>query len=248
MLEFHKHTNEDGEVLILRRIPANRITKNNFSWPSGVGAVVECPDWEPINKCGHGLHGWPWGFGLGEGCDYDIIGDIWLVIGCKPEDVVGELEGGVKCKFRRGIIRLEGNFGDAMNVVGKGFAKCVEAASDAQQTAKGAPLNAIQSGYSSNAAANGYSSKAAANGYSSKAAANGDYSNAAASGKNTLAAVVGNGGRVRVGERGAFAVPYYSDIDGWRFLAGKVGENGIKADTWYKAKNGQLSECANQTI
>jgi hypothetical protein len=198
MLEFHKTTNEDGEVLIL-------LTHNRFVWPSGVGTVIECPDWLPTNKCGNGLRGWPWGFGLGDGCDYDIIDDVWLVIGCKPEDVVGELKGGAKCKFRRGIIRLEGSFGDAMNAMKVGFAKCVE-----------------------------------------ESAANGDYAKSAANGDYTLAVVLGHGGRVKVGNRGAFALGCYSEKDGWRFFCGKPGENGIKKDTWYCVLNGNLVECDSQ--
>jgi len=48
--------------------------------------------------------------------------------------------------------------------------------------------------------------------------------------------------RVRVGDRGAFAIPYWTDADGWRFLCGKVGENGIKPDTWYRVVKGQIAE------
>ena len=98
MLNFHAHTNDEGEVLILKRIPQSRETYGGFTWPIGVGSVVECPDWNADPVCGGGLHGWPWGWGLGEGSDYDIIGDVWLVLGAKPEDVVGELEGGASVR------------------------------------------------------------------------------------------------------------------------------------------------------
>ena len=57
-----------------------------------------------------------------------------------------------------------------------------------------------------------------------------------------MAAAVGYRGRVRVGENGAFAIAYEA-ADGPRFLAGKAGENGIKADTWYEVVNGELVEC-----
>jgi hypothetical protein len=116
-MDFHKHVDENGEVLILKRIPQDRKTHGGFLWPSGVGTVVECPDWNPDPVCGGGLHGWPYGFGLGEGCDYDIISDIWLVLGAKPEDVVGELGHGAKCKARRVTIRLEGSCLVSMNRV-----------------------------------------------------------------------------------------------------------------------------------
>ena len=48
-------------------------------------------------------------------------------------------------------------------------------------------------------------------------------------------------GRVRVGERGAFAVAFYTELNGWRFLTGKAGENGIEADTWYVIRDGKLT-------
>ena len=207
-MNFHQFTNTDGEVLIVRRIPQDRTTRNGFIWPSGVGTVVECPDWNPKPVCGGGLHGWPWGFGIGDGCDYDIIGDIWLVLGAKPEDVVGEIDCGAKCKIRRCVIRLEGAFGAAITAVQSGFDACVAA-------------------------------MAKEGGDSSTAASSGRYSTCEASGKNTVAAIAGTG-RIRVGLRGAFAVAYYTDADGWRFLTGKVGEDGIEADVWYVVRDGKL--------
>lgn len=228
-MNFHEFINSDGEVLILRRIPKSRTTCNNFKWPNGTGATVECPDWNDKAECGGGLHGWPWGFGLGEGCDYDIIDDIWLVIGVKPEDVVGELNNGAKCKFRRGTIRLEGSFSDAVAKVRDGFDGCVKAM-------------AIENG---KAAVSGDYGKAAVSGNGGKAAVSGDRGKCEAIGKNTLAAIAGTG-KIRVGERGAFALAYWeSDDAGWRFLVGKVGEDGIKPNTWYEICDGKITESAN---
>jgi len=265
-VSFHNWTDENGEVLILRRIPKNRTTRNNFVWPEGVGVEVECPDWNPNAECGGGLHGWPLGFGLGDGCEYDIIDDIWLVVGCKPEDVVGELGGRAKCKFRRGVTRLEGSFFDAMAYVRKYFEDCVAAmakestgdssmaaasgdssmaaasGNSSRAAASGNSSTAAASGNSSRAAASGNSSKAASSGEYSTAAASGNYSKAAASGQHTIAAVCGLGGRVRVGENGAFAISYWDDDNGYYFITGKVGENGIKPDTWYEVINGSLAE------
>jgi hypothetical protein len=42
---------------------------------------------------------------------------------------------------------------------------------------------------------------------------------------------------VMVGEGGAFAIPFKSPKDGLRFVCGKVGEGGIKANTWYCVTN-----------
>ena len=300
-MKFHEHINSDGEVLILRRIPQDRTTDGNgkgkpFIWPSGVGAVVECPDWNPEPVCGDGLHGWPLGFGLGEGCDYDIIGDIWLVVGCKPEDVAGELEKGAKCKFRKGTIRLEGSFGAAMQFVQPAFDDCVAAMAKedlsghsstaassghsstaassgeySKAASSGKYSTAASSGHSSTAASSGHSStaassgeyskaassgkysKAASSGHSSKAASSGEYSKAASSGEycsaealgeNTVSSIAGTGS-VRAGKRGAFSVAFYTEETGWDILVGKIGRDGIEADTWYVVRDGKLVKQTN---
>jgi hypothetical protein len=85
-------------------------------------------------------------------------------------------------------------------------------------------------------------SNLAASGALSNLAASGERSNLAASGERSCAAIAANNGRVRVGANGAFALAYYDNTDGWRFLTGKVGENGIKADTWYTIKGVAIVE------
>ena len=260
-MNFHEWTNENGEVLILRRIPQNRLTNGNgkgrdFIWPIGVGSVVTAPDWKPTNKCGHGLHGWPWGFGLGDGCNYDIINDVWLVIGVKPNDIVGEIDGGAKCKFRSGTIRMEGQFGDAMKCVAAGFMACAAVIAKMTPCNDGKSTVAGNFGKSTVAGDYGKSTVAGNDGQSTVAGDNGqstvagDYGqstvagncgSASVDGMNGLVAIAGTG-RVRVGPRGAFAVAYYTNVDGWRFLTGKVGEAGIEADTWYVVLDGRLTK------
>ena len=79
-------------------------------------------------------------------------------------------------------------------------------------------------------------------GDSSKAASSGDYSKAEAKGLQTVAMVAGRNGLARAGEKGAFA-PAWLDGEQMRIAVGIVGENGIKADTWYCVnKTGQLVE------
>jgi hypothetical protein len=324
----------------LRRINANgtssssrlkngeSITATPFRWPEGINVVVECDDWDSRPVCGGGLHGWPWGMGLGEGADYDIIDDRWIILAAAPEDVAGNLERGWKCKCRMAIKLYDGPFAGAWAMINGGRHRLIEAMSkgmsdsskaassgySSKAASSGDYSTAASSGYSSTAASSGDSSKAASSGYSStaassgdsskaassgdsskaassgdssKAASSGDYSTAASSGdsskaassgysstaassgdsskaassgdsskaassgdsskadakgKDTAAAVVGSSGRVRVGERGAFAIACWNESEGWRFLVGKVGENGIKADTWYAVENGTLVE------
>ena len=242
MLDFHKYTNDDGDVLILKRIPKDRKTYGGFVWPSGIGSLVECPDWKPNTECGGGLHGWAWGWGLGDGCDYDIIGDIWLVLAAKPDDVIGNVGNvgdGPKCKAKRVTIKLEGSFGDAMNVVRPGFVACTnESAKESGDNSKQA-----SSGNNSKQASSGYNSKQASSGDNSKQASSGNNSQLQATGKDSCSAIAAACGRVLVGERGAFALADWTDKHGWRFITGKVGEKGIKANTWYEIRNGRSVKC-----
>jgi hypothetical protein len=101
---------------------------------------------------------------------------------------------------------------------------------------------AASSGESSTAASSGYYSTAASSGYYSTAASSGYYSTAASSGKNTVAMAAGLECRVKAGEDGCFASCYKDKVGRIRVLSGYVGEDGIKADTWYRIKAGKFIE------
>ena len=42
---------------VLKLLDENYQAKNNFQYPQEVGATISCPDWEPTQNCGNGLHG-----------------------------------------------------------------------------------------------------------------------------------------------------------------------------------------------
>ncbi|MDR1282409.1 MAG: hypothetical protein LBK99_16545 [Opitutaceae bacterium] len=151
----HQFTHTGDEVLILRRVEKNRISKKNFVYPKGVGQVVIALDWNTNQKCGGGLHGWPWGLGLGDGMDYQLDDD-WLVLGAKPEDVIGELENGWKCKCRTATIRYDGHFAGAMAMIRDGFHKAIQLMAKVEIN----PAT-LASGYYSQLAASGKNSVAA---------------------------------------------------------------------------------------
>ena len=310
-VEPHNFTHTGTEVMILRRTGKDRLSKNGFKYPTGVGSVATSPDWNTDAECGGGLHGWPWGFGIGEGMDFDALNDVWMVFGAAPADVIGELDSGMKCKFRTGTLRYEGDMKGALDFLREGFAACCRAMATApkgaaekiagysskqaasgdsstqaasgnyskqaasgdsstqaasgdsstqaasgncstqaasgdysKQAASGYSSTQAASGYSSTQAASGYSSKQAASGNCSTQAASGDYSTQESTGKDCISAIANANGRAKTGERGCFALGYWTEETGWEFAVGKVGRDGIKAHTWYEVRNGKLAEVA----
>jgi hypothetical protein len=109
--------------------------------------------------------------------------------------------------------------------------------------------HAAATGNYGHAAATGDYGHAAATGYSGHAAATGNYGHAAATGNSGHAAATGNsgvsfagfGGRAKAGATGALAIAYFDDKEKRaKILSANVGENGIKADTWYRVSDGKL--------
>ena len=102
--------------------------------------------------------------------------------------------------------------------------------------------SAPTSGDSAHSATSGYSAHSATSGDYANSATSGYYANSEAKGKNAVAANAGNG-RARAGEGGAiFLVERDRSLNILAVFASKVGENGIKADTWYELKGGAPKE------
>ncbi len=95
--------------------------------------------------------------------------------------------------------------------------------------------------------ASGDYSKLAASGYFSKLAASGDYSKLAASGYSSIAICSGVGGKVKGGLNCAFALTRWVESEKrYRITTAYVGEDGIKADTWYELNDdGVFVESSN---
>ena len=56
--------------------------------------------------------------------------------------------------------------------------------------------------------------------------------------------VAGINGRAKAGVKGALALAWWNESEQeMEICVGKVGKNGIKADTWYKVSDGVLVEC-----
>ena len=81
-----------GIVLCIRTCDGGMGAYNDFRWPKK--GYVECPDWDPVEECGNGLHGLLWGEGDGGLLDWSD-GAHWLVFAAKEREVVA-LGGKVK--------------------------------------------------------------------------------------------------------------------------------------------------------
>jgi hypothetical protein len=241
-------------VLVLRTCPPDMVARGEhkgvtwaFTWPRS--GPVECPDWDPAPKCGHGLHGLLWGNG-----DWSLLKEaddsVWLVVEVDSADLV-KIDNS-KVKFRRGNVLFAGAkaaaivhvmAGDLAMKVARQEAEAWDRKSgdSSKAASSGNYSKAASSGNSSTAASSGNSSTAASSGNSSTAASSGDYSKAASSGDYGIAVTIGDAGRAKAGPLGLVIVTYWVAAEKrYRACVGNVGEGGILADTWYAVKNGQL--------
>jgi hypothetical protein len=142
---------------------------------------------------------------------------------------------------------------DKKAVDSKNYSKLAASGDSSKLAASGDSSKLAASGDSSNLAASGNYSKLAASGNYSNLAASGDSSKLAASGYGSKLAASGGGNNVVVSAekdvivKGSLdtliCLTYYIDDEPIKFVTGKVGERGLKADTWYKLDiNGRFME------
>ena len=245
-------------ALVIRTCGPSGESGHGYRYPTTVGSMVECPDWEPQPKCGHGFHGLLDGIG-----DHALIdaspSRLWQVFGVKRDEVVAIDD--AKVKFRRGLLLYIGDIGGAMTMVQPETVKAIMAKAIGN-TATGDSGHAAATGYNGNAAATGDRGHAAATGDSGNAAATGDRGHAAATGYNGNAAATGDRGHAAAtGDSGHAAATGDSavaasvgihgtakaGIGGWVVLAAyddayklklvkaaKVGSEGIEAGKTYR--------------
>ncbi|HCD7251480.1 TPA: hypothetical protein NDZ05_000971 [Citrobacter farmeri] len=114
-----------------------------------------------------------------------------------------------------------------------------------QQIMTGNQSAATNTGYRSAATNTGDRSAATNTGDQSAATNTGNWSAAEVSGSQSVAVSLGIEGKARASESGAIVL-CYRDEDGEliHIRASKVGENGIKPDTWYQLdEDGEFVEC-----
>lgn len=130
---IHEWTNGGGEVLVLRYCTHGGESGYGFRYPLEVGATATCPDWDPKQECGNGLHGWPWGLFMGSGKG-PVWSALWQVYGVQPENVV---DLGGKVKFSTGVLRFSGRWEKATEFVLGGQVAWVACASSGAASSTG---------------------------------------------------------------------------------------------------------------
>ena len=232
------------KALVLRTCAADQTSYGGFIWPTEIGTIVTCQDWNEEAKCGNGLHGLLDGFG-----DYSLLLEhfdaIWQIVEVDRDKCI-ELDG--KVKFQSCKLVYSGTMAVALTkmsdyqidllIESNSIISSKLAASsyrDSKLAASGESSKLAASGYSSQLAASGYNSKLAASGYNSKLAASGEFSKLAASGNSSIAICAGLNGIASAGENGCIALTWWDDTkSSYRIEVGYIGENGIKPNTPYR--------------
>ena len=218
-------TNGGKHVLIVRCINPDGTSRGGFKNPTTVGAQVEALDWNPTPECGGGIHGWPWGFFLGQGKACEWQRGLWQVYAVLPEQII---DLGGKCKFRSGTLLYSGNWLGVWPHIFAGRTAFV------RQNANGS------------AATSGYESSAATSGDRSSAATSGDGSSAAADGAASAAVCVGIESRAKAGEYGCIALQWHNErARRWEMRCAQTGPGPgcLKPHVWYRLNSdGQFVE------
>ena len=203
----HKWTDDDGWVLLVKCVNAAMTSYGGFQWPTS--GIVKPETWDPRPVCGGGLHAWPWGLGIGDGSE---LKPLWLVLRARPENIVGSIEGGLKCKASEVEVVYCGDMAEAMRLTMAGRVGWVQHNSEGSSSA---------TGYGGSSSATGYGGSSSATGKGGFAFS--EY-------------------RAMAGEDGALVIRWWdTNSQRYRFAFGAVGEDGIEAGVWYVVRDGRLT-------
>jgi hypothetical protein len=173
-----------------------------------------------------------------------LCGSEAIVHVTKEAEAWGEKCGNSSTAASSGYSSKAASSGNSSTAASSGYSSTAASSGNSSTAASsGNSSTAASSGYSSTAASSGYSSTAASSGNSSTAASSGDYSTASSDGQSGIAATIGNNGRAKAGQGGLIVVTYWVEAEQrYRACVGNVGEDGVKADTWYRVVDGKLAE------
>ena len=133
--------------------------------------------------------------------------------------------------------------GDGAHSATSGYgANSATSGDGAHSATSGYGAHSATSGYGAHSATSGDGAHSATSGYGANSATSGYRARAETSGAHAVAANAGNG-PARAGESGAiFLVERNDENEIVAVFASKVGENGIKANTWYALREGKPVE------
>ena len=207
--DIHEWTNADGNVFVLRFSNKDGKSYNGFQHPTEVGEMVTAPDWTATTDCGGGIHGWPWGIGIGDGKEPEW-GALWQVYAVKPADIISNVGSGPKCKFRTGELVYAGDWHGAMQYILPGQMKW------AFEISEGAASNS---------------------GYQGAASNSGDYGAASTTADGTAAFCTGLNSKAKAAAFGCIALAWWNEKESrveMRCAEIGKGRGKLKADTWYQ--------------
>ena len=231
-LHPHEWTDASGHVLVLRFADKDGKSYNGFQHPMTVGDVVTAPDWSTRAECGCGIHGWPWGIGIGEGKDPDWS-ELWQVYAVNPKDGIVSLDG--KIKFRTGRLAYMGDWQGAVNFLLPGQIAWTQQAKSA-------------TGYGSASSATGNSSASSATGYRSASSATGDGSASSATGDGSASSATGYGSASSAtGDRSASSATGYrsaSSATGYRSASSATGDGSASSATGDRSASSATGACS----
>ena len=137
-----------------------------------------------------------------------------------------------------------GSSGDAAQIGSSGDdARIGSSGDDAQIGSSGDDARIGSSGDAARIGSAGHDARIGSSGHAARIGSSGDDARIVATGENATIACAGLGARVKAGRNGCFALTWY-DGNRNRIVVGYVGEDGIKADTWYRVEAGKLVEAA----
>jgi hypothetical protein len=222
------------------RGPSGYSPKQRFKYPES--GLVECPDWQDDDNCGHGLHGWLWGAGELRSCDYwNDEGAKWLVVEVATADLrhgSGDLVG--KCKFRRGNVVFCGARDEAVKLITErapagtpilfGTATAGDrgtATAGDRGTATAGDRGTATAGYAGTATAGDRGTATAGD----RGTATAGYAGTATAGYAGTA-TAGDRGTATAGDRGVITLLHWTS-GRYKRVIGEIGENGLKPNTPY---------------
>ena len=190
----HRWTYDGDKVLVVRQCAHDGSSSHGFVWPKS--GPVECPDWQPHNNCGNGLHGWPWGLAMGDGAEPNFT-SLWLVVAVDPKDIIDVEDAHGKVKFKAGEVVFAGEWWKARELTEKGRNAWIAhfsdgKFSDGKSSATGHGSASSATGDGSASSATGDKSASSATGYGSASSATGDESASSATGYRSASSATGN--------------------------------------------------------